>query len=152
MVENIIENMYNIDEKVVVNAMEASYSYIKKYPDSEQAEELLENMILILKTRKEPGLVSAINLLHNLVYIKNVIISKQVIQKLDKCLLLLDKATQYKDEEEKMIKHKVLIRKSCMGLAYQILEKYSEYAGDGVRRWQEIYNGDEFAEVKNEMI
>jgi len=152
VVENIIENTYDIDERVVINALEASYSYIKKYPDNKQAEELLENMILILKTRKEPGLVSAINLIHNLLYIKNVIISKQVIQKLDKCLLLLDKATQYKDEEEKMIKHKVLIRKSCMGLAYQILEKYSEYAGDGVRRWQEIYNGDEFAEVKNEMI
>ena len=152
VVKNIMENMYDIDERVVTNALEASYSYIKKYPDNKQAEELLENMIFILKTHKEPGLVYAINLIHNLLYIKNVIISKQVIQKLDKCLLLLDKATQYKDEEEKVIKHKVLIRRSCMGLAYQILEKYSEYAGDGVRRWQEIYNGNEFAEVKNEMI
>lgn len=152
MIENIIEHMYDIDGHIVVDAMEAAYSYIKKYPDNKQSKELLENMILILKARKEPGLVTAINLIHNLVYIKNALISKQIIQKIDKCLLLLEKSTQYEDEDDVIIKHKAFIRRSCMGLAYQITDKYIEYADSGVKRWQAVCNENEFAEVKNEML
>ena len=39
-----------------------------------------------------------------------------------------------------------------MGLAYQITDKYIEYADSGVKRWQAVCNENEFAEVKNEML
>ena len=152
VIENIIEDMYDIDENIVVNALEASYNYMKKYPDNEWAGKLLENMVVILRTCKEPGLVSAINLIHNLVYIKNGLISEKVIKKIDKCLLLLEKYTRYADKEDMIIKHKALIRKSCKGLAYQIKDKYMEYGGLGIERWQAVCDEDEFADVKNEMI
>ena len=151
-ISNIINHLYESEEQAVLDALQACYCYIKKYPRCEQSHKLLGHLILLLRTYKEPGLVSVIYMIHDLLYIDNDAISDEFIKELDECLLALEKMSLYRDEVEGGIKHKVRIRKACASLAFQIQENYPEWKGSGVCRWQAVCRGNDFAEVKNEMV
>lgn len=77
---------------------------------------------------------------------------EEIIDQIDQCLWAIEQSTRYTMEDEKIMKHKVLLRKSCAGLAHQIAEKFPKKDGHGISRWEEVCGGEEFAEVKNEML
>lgn len=152
LAESITEKFYDTDNMVTVEAMKVATHFVEKYPYHEKTSMILERMIWVLRARKEPGLVSMINLFHNLLYLNSPSITEQIIDQLDQCLWGIEQSTRYLMEDEKIMKHKVLLRKSCAGLAYQIAEKFPEKDGHGISRWEEVCGGEEFAEVKNEML
>lgn len=152
LVDSIIEKFYDTDDMVTVEALKAAVQFIEKYSNHEKTAVILEHMIWILRTRKEPGLVSMINIFHNLLYLNSPSVTEEIIDQLDRCLWVIEKSTRYTMEEEKIMKHKVLLRKSCAGLAYQIILKFPEKEGRGISIWKDVCSGEEFAEVKNEML
>lgn len=150
---SIVNHLYESDEQAVFDALQACYCYIKKYPRCEKSNTLIRHLVLLLRTYKEPGLVSVIYMIHDLLYIENDTISDEIVKELDECLLALEKMSLYRDEDEDRIKRKARIRKACASLAFQIQENYPEWNGAGVCRWQVVCKGDDdFAEVKNEMV
>ncbi len=152
IVETMINGFYDIDNMITLEAMNAAFDFVERYPNHQETSGILEHMIVILRTRKKPGLTSMINIIHNLVYQNNPAITNQIVEKLDQCLILIEQDTSYKMEDEEIVKDKALIRKSCAGLAYQIAEKFPEKTWPGVSRWKEVCAGEEFAEVKNEIL
>lgn len=152
LVETMVERFYDTDNMITLEAMNAAYHFVERYPKHQKTPGILEHMIWVLRTRKEPGLISMINIIHNLIYQENPIITNQIVDQLDRCLMLIEQATRYDMEDEGIIKNKALIRKACASLAYQIAEKFPERDCSGVSCWKEVCAGEEFTEVKNEML
>lgn len=79
-------------------------------------------------------------------------ITQEAVEKLDECLLELDKATQYtsSDESDHAIKEMIAIRKATAALAFQMYRKHRGDMKAGMQLWKQICAGDEFVDVKNE--
>lgn len=150
----IQKRMYAANNELVVDALNAAYSYISKFPEKNESEDLLEGIMQILRTRKRPGLLSAIYILHNLLYSKCSAMTDEVLQRLDDSLLEMKKATRYVDylDNERKLKEVISERKACVALSYQIWKHMKENCGEGVKVWRAIAQSDSFSEVRNEWL
>lgn len=153
-VMEIIDAFYSYDEHTTVDALNSAYTLLDKYPDGDCADWLFDEIVCILRSRKQPGLITAIVVLHNLLYKKNSVFSKSRIEIVDRLLISLEKSTQYDKhmQSEKIIKETALIRSVCVSLAYQISLQEGCGASPGVMHWKNVCNGDEFNDIRNEMI
>lgn len=153
-VEKLIDNFYSEKMQTSVDSFNAAYILIEREPHTEFAHNLFNEIIGLLRNRKMPGLESAIVVLHNLLYSDCEIFTSESIRMVDKLLITLEKATIYKNNasSEKSVKVAARIRRACAGLAYQISLHSNREILPGVRHWQEICKGNEFNDVRNEML
>lgn len=83
---DVQENIFAMNESQSIDSLRAMEKYIKRYPDSVITSEMLEKIVKLIELRKEPGLLSAIWILHNLVYTKNTVIDTIGIERIDRLL------------------------------------------------------------------
>lgn len=153
IVNRIIDNLYSTENTTTINAINAVYICILRDSEYKFSDQLLYDLANIAKARKEPGLASALIVLHNILYENLVPFSKEMKTILDKALLKIQEQTEYQNwiGSEKEIKEKIRIRRACASLAKQLsLHCESEEKFEGVKRWHDVCNQDEFIEVKAE--
>jgi hypothetical protein len=109
-------------------------------------------VVRILQYRKQPGLESAIWLIHNLVYERNPIMESGNRESVDGQLYKLAEALKTSEESQLSMKEIIKIRKACMALAFEMYQTRGEKAEDGVLSWKILTEGNEVNEVKNEWI
>lgn len=127
--------------------------YIKRYPDSVITSEMLEKIVELIELRKEPGLLSAIWILHNLVYAKNTVIDTIGIERIDRLLFFWAELINYDNAAMKDIKHCIELRQACAALAFRLFDWKTVNCGKGVEKWREICkSSDEANEVRNQWI
>ena len=86
---DVQENIFAMNESQSIDSLRAMEKYIKRYPDSVITSEMLEKIVKLIELRKEPGLLSALWILHNLVYTKNTVIDTIGIERIDRLLFFL---------------------------------------------------------------
>ena len=127
--------------------------YIIRYPDSITTSEMLGKIVELIELRKEPGLLSAIWILHNLVYAKNTVIDTIGIERIDRLLFFLAELINYDNAAMKDIKHCIELRQACAALAFRLFDWKTVNCGKGVEKWREICkSSDEANEVRNQWI
>jgi hypothetical protein len=154
--ERILEEMLSPDHKLAIGALKAAYEYIISHTNSPESQKLVDGVICILQYRKQPGLESAIWLLHNLVYEGDSIIlcSKDNKEAID-CELyrMADVLTIRENEDLQLtVKEIIKIRRACMSLAFEMYQKTDKATGKGVKLWKELAEDNEANEVKQEWI
>lgn len=153
LVDRIIEEMRSPDSGLTAGALSAAYVYMEKHPLHPEARRLFDELLAILRYRKNPGLVSAVWVLHNLAYMKSAVLCSENMEAVDKELERLAEAIQLdQDTRGLRVKDILNIRRACMALAFQLYHWDDRYAGQGVCNWKELAAGNEVNEVKNEWL
>lgn len=153
--EEVIEHFYLDETHVVTDALYGACTFMGKYPAESVSRHILNEMLSMVRSGKEPGLVLAIILLHNLLYKKNSLFTEDKIKEADRILIILEKKTKYEKnmESEKQIKNAALIRRVCADLAFEISLRQNGEEYPGVSHWKRVCKEEkEFADVKNEML
>lgn len=152
--EAVTEGLYSDEVHTVIDALHAAYTFMEKYPGEGLSEELLCEILHMLRSGKQPGLVSAIIILHNLLYRKSPVFTGDKVREADRFLISLEKRTRYDKNmgSESQIKKAALIRQVCVDLAYEISLQEGGAGYPGVLHWQKACREDEFTEVRNEML
>lgn len=151
VVRRIKRGVFSSDDRQSVDAMSAVFNYISEYPENEIAKELFECLACVLRTRKEPCLVSCLVLVHNLVYMDSLVVN-EFVEDLDASLHDLYYGTEYDwKDNDSTTKHKVFVRSACARLAHQLKKKYPDKVGEGEGLWMKLGDSDDFAEVRNEV-
>lgn len=83
---DVQENIFAMNESQSIDSLRAMEKYIIRYPDSVTTSQMLGKIVELIELRKEPGLLSAIWILHNLVYAKNTVIDTIGIERIDRLL------------------------------------------------------------------
>ena len=124
---------------------------------------MLKELTKVVRTRKEPGLISFLVVLHNIFYRKTDNIPAEVLQSIEKAIIDIEKQTAYSENmnDEWKLKENIEVRCRCSALAFQIYlyekrvfgeDKHSE----ATLHWKEICCGSqarkEFSEVRNEWL
>lgn len=151
VINRITDNMYSMERRATVDAMNAAYICIKKSTDSKLSEQLLFELANVVKARKEPGVTSALITFHNILYENIFAFSKELKMILEKALIIIEEETKYQNQvvSEKEMKERICIRRACAYLARQLsLHCDGEEMSEGVRLWRDVCEGDEFIEVK----
>lgn len=153
-VKEVIECFYSYEAHVVKDALQGAYTFMEKYPEANESELLLKEMLYMLRSAKQPGLVLTIILLHNLLCTKNPVFTENRIKEVDSLLILLEKRTRYEKnmESEKQIKEVALIRKFCADLVFEISLQDGGEEYSSVRHWREVCGENEFADVRSELL
>lgn len=150
---DVQENIFAMNESQSIDSLRAMERYIKRYPDSVITSEMLEKIVKLIELRKEPGLLSAIWILHNLVYTKNTVIDTIGIERIDRLLFILAELINYDNAAMKDIKHCIELRQACAALAFRLFDWKTVNCGKGVEKWREICkSSDEANEVRNQWI
>ena len=144
--------IYAVNNQWTVDALQAAYAHIVKYPQEESSKALLNALVQVLYTRKRPGLLSALYILHNLLYVGCSAMTEEIMARLDEALQEMEKATNYTDflADERQLKETIALRKACVALSYQMWIRMNGECGEGVRLWKAIAKEDAFSEVRNE--
>lgn len=150
--EKILEEMLSPDHELTIGALNAAYEYMNLHTNRPESQKLLEGVVRILQYRKQPGLESAIWLIHNLVYERNPIMEPGNRESVDGQLYKLAEALKTSEESQLSMKEIIKIRKACMALAFEMYQTRGEKAEDGVLSWKILTEGNEVNEVKNEWI
>lgn len=151
--EILIKLAHEMNESQSIDSLRAMEKYIKRYPDSVITSEMLEKIVKLIELRKEPGLLSAIWILHNLVYTKNTVIDTIGIERIDRLLFILAELINYDNAAMKDIKHCIELRQACAALAFRLFDWKTVNCGKGVEKWREICkSSDEANEVRNQWI
>ena len=151
--EILIKLAHEMNESQSIDSLRAMEKYIKRYPDSVITSEMLEKIVKLIELRKEPGLLSAIWILHNLVYTKNTVIDTIGIERIDRLLFFLAELINYDNAAMKDIKHCIELRQACAALAFRLFDWKTVNCGKGVEKWREICkSSDEANEVRNQWI
>lgn len=149
----IREELRSGDPSLAVGALLAAYQYIRKNPKEAEAQEMLDDVLQILRYRKMPGLVSAVWLFQNLVYEECPILNEQNCAVIDNCLLdLADVICPDNESCDMRVKDILSVRKACAALAYQLYHRNVAPGGPGVLAWKALADGDEVNDVKNEWV
>ena len=142
-----------MNESQSIDSLRAMEKYIKRYPDSVITSEMLEKIVKLIELRKEPGLLSAIWILHNLVYTKDTVIDTIGIERIDRLLFFLAELINYDNAAMKDVKHCIELRQACAALAFRLFDWKTVNCGKGVEKWREICkSSDEANEVRNQWI
>ena len=150
---DVQENIFAMNESQSIDSLRAMEKYIKRYPDSVITSEMLEKIVKLIELRKEPGLLSAIWILHNLVYTKNTVIDTIGIERIDRLLFFLAELINYDNVAMKDIKHCIELRQACAALAFRLFDWKTVNCGKGVEKWRVICkSSDEANEVRNQWI
>lgn len=150
---DVQENIFAMNESQSIDSLRAMEKYIKRYPDSVITSEMLEKIVELIELRKEPGLLSAIWILHNLVYAKNTVIDTIGIERIDRLLFFWAELINYDNAAMKDIKHCIELRQACAALAFRLFDWKTVNCGKGVEKWREICkSSDEANEVRNQWI
>lgn len=150
---SIREEMRSFDEGLAVGALLAAFQYIRKNPEEPKAQDLLDAILDMLRYRKTPGLISALWVIHNLVYEECPIMKEQNCEILDHYLLEFSDEIAPNNERCKLRMKDILsIRKACAAIAYELYHRNIAPDGPGVRAWKEITRGDEVNDVKNQWV
>lgn len=154
LLQQIKNEMCSVDDKLAVGALSAAYSYIRKHAKKQGSQELFDEMIKILRYHKQPGLISAVWLFHNLAYIQNPILDSENLTKLDECLQEL--AVTIRPDRSRAcglrMKDILSVRRACAALAFQMYHMDETHAGKGVLLWKELVVKEEINVVKNEWV
>lgn len=145
---------YSHEIHAVKDALQGAYTFMEKYPQAPESEYLLKEMLHILRSGKQPGLVLTIILLHNLLYTKNPVFTEDKIREADRLLISLEKKTKYEQnmESEKQIKEAALIRRVCADLVFEISQQEGGEDYPSVTHWKEACGENEFTDVRNELL
>ena len=158
IVKRIKNGLKSSDEKTVISAMNATEFILKRQSDSDYTKILWGELIDLCRYRKEPGLGSALTVLHNLLYINQKCLSEETIASLNDALNDVMRETDYErymEKTERELRHAIEIRESCANLAYQLylyeLNNHVEFS-NAVLNWKDICRGKksirEFSEVR----
>lgn len=101
---------------------------------------MLEKIVKLIELRKEPGLLSAIWILHNLVYTKNTVIDTIGIERIDRLLFFLAELINYDNAAMKDIKHCIELRQACAALAFRLFDWKTVNCGKGVENGVRFVN------------
>lgn len=132
--EILIKLAHEMNESQSIDSLRAMEKYIKRYPDSVITSEMLEKIVKLIELRKEPGLLSAIWILHNLVYTKNTVIDTIGIERIDRLLFILAELINYDNAAMKDIKHCIELRQACAALAFRLFDWKTVNCGKGVEK------------------
>lgn len=150
---DVQENIFAMNESQSIDSLRAMEKYIIRYPDSVTTSQMLGKIVELIELRKEPGLLSAIWILHNLVYAKNTVIDTIGIERIDRLLFFLAELINYDNAAMKNIKHCIELRQACAALAFRLFDWKTVNCGKGVEKWREICkSSDEANEVRNQWI
>ena len=150
---DVQENIFAMNESQSIDSLRAMEKYIIRYPDSVTTSQMLGKIVELIELRKEPGLLSAIWILHNLVYAKNTVIDTIGIERIDRLLVFLAELINYDNAAMKDIKHCIELRQACAALAFRLFDWKTVNCGKGVEKWREICkSSDEANEVRNQWI
>ena len=150
---DVQENIFAMNESQSIDSHRAMEKYIIRYPDSVTTSQMLGKIVELIELRKEPGLLSAIWILHNLVYAKNTVIDTIGIERIDRLLFFLAELINYDNAAMKDIKHCIELRQACAALAFRLFDWKTVNCGKGVEKWREICkSSDEANEVRNQWI
>lgn len=150
---DVQENIFAMNESQSIDSLRAMEKYIIRYPDSVTTSQMLGKIVELIELRKEPGLLSAIWILHNLVYAKNTVIDTIGIERIDRLLFFLAELINYDNAAMKDIKHCIELRQACAALAFRLFDWKTVNCGKGVEKWREICkSSDEANEVRNQWI
>lgn len=144
--ENIITAFHSANIPTTVDAMLAAETYCKKSSGTAITKRFVWELINLVRTRKEPGLITALNILHNILYRNKEALTEEELQILDYALVQLAEQTDYKKQpkSEKERKRTVEIRVACAGLAYRLYQRQERRSASlGVRCWQELCEKEE---------
>lgn len=154
LILQIILDMRSMDDSVAIGAIKAAYEYIKSHPDySEESQALLDELFNIIRYCKTPGLLSALYIIHNLVYINSPIMNEVNIETLDNILFCLYEHLQNNSFQRMKLKEVILARKACVSISFQVYKTEDEKKGKGVQLWKRVVEDEEEVnEVKNEWV
>ena len=119
----------------------------------DQESAFLSKIVWLAKTCKEQALASLLITLHNFFY--SEVYEFTILELEEICDVLDNVRTTFiydKCKQEKEMKQYILIRSSCAKLAYEMhcyCERNQLEELEAVKRWYEICEGEEFAEVRN---
>lgn len=153
--EPVVDGLYDENLHTVIDAAETAFDLI--LGGSKEAEQaILPELLGIVRSRKQPALSSALNVLHNLLY-AGVELPEQAWRRLCRAMAELLSATDYEKNcgSEAQIKRCISARSCGANLAFQ-MHLYCKRRGLEVPReilgWKELCAGPEFAEVRRQWI
>lgn len=153
ILKEIRKELCSADEGLTVGALRAAFLYIKTHADTAEAQEMLDAIFELLRYRKMPGLLSAIWILHNLVYENCPIMMGRNGTVLDQYLLELANVIRVDDTNCKLSTKEVLsIRSACAATAYQLYYRKLVPDGEGVTEWKRLLADGEANDVKNQWV
>ena len=153
LINRICDQMLSSDDGESVDAIVGAYQYIKAHPQEKRSQKLLDKMMKIMCYRKTPGLVAAVNIMHNLLYCNCPIMQKKNLKTLDKSLGILADSMQEQETGNIAYRKMLHVRKACMGLAFQMQQMEAARDGAGVQMWKRIAEDTaEVNEIRQEWI
>lgn len=162
LIEKALDELYDNRSAVVDSASCLLEKCIFEYPEIVSKEYILEELVKLIRARKNPGLETFLVILHNLFYRNTGEISPKVLCSIEKALILIEEQTVYDEnmQSERQLKDNIGVRSGCAALAFQ-LYLYERKHGktehsEAVKLWRDVCTGkkskDEFAEVRNKWI
>ncbi len=153
LIEQICDQMLSSDDGESVDAIVGAYQYIRAHPQEKRSQKLLDKLMKIMCYRKMPGLVAAVNIMHNLLYCNCPIMQKKNLKTLDKSLVILADSMQEQETGNIEYRKMLHVRKACMGLAFQMQQMEAARDGAGVQMWKRIAEDTaEVNEIRQEWI
>ena len=153
--ESIVDGLYDENLHTVIDAAETAFELIMGgVREAEQT--ILPELVGIVRSRKQPALSSALNVLHNLLYAGREL-PEPIWRRLCRAMGELIAATDYEKNSgsEAQIKRCILARSCGANLAFQ-MNLYCTRRGREVPPeillWKELCAGSEFAEVRGQWI
>ena len=158
----VADALFEADERTAISAARAVEEHLYRYPESGQCGYLLTELVKVIRARKEPGLLSFIISLHNIVYRRESPFADEVLEDIGKALVAIEMQTDYsRSGNEWELKRNLGIRSQAAALAFR-LYIYEEKCGkgnshsDATNLWRDVCCGirskDEFAEVRNAWV
>uniref|UniRef100_UPI003FEEFCE0 hypothetical protein n=1 Tax=Roseburia sp. TaxID=2049040 RepID=UPI003FEEFCE0 len=151
--ESVIGAFYSADESETVDAVVSAGICCRKNPNTALAKRFVWELINFIRTRKEPGLMTALGVMYNILYRDDVVLTDKETDILDTALYWLAGQMDYHKlpEEEKVRKRAVEVRVSAARLAYRLyLKQKRGTLSKGVAHWKEICESEwELSAVKN---
>jgi hypothetical protein len=158
----IMDELYDNDSEVATSAAVAAEQYYFMSSENEVREGILNELVKLIRARKNPGLNVFLVVLHNIFYVTTEKFSDAVLHSIEKALIFIEKQTEYNDnlESEKHIKECINVRSHAASLAYQMYCYERDHRNgkhsEAVTVWRDVCIGkksaEEFAEVKNKWI
>ena len=157
--KTIIDGLRAVDKERIISAVNASESILYNCYKMSNVKDIFKEMMILCLYRKEPGLRSYLNAIHQLLFLVNDIeLTSEDLKRLYEILDNIEEQTSYInniEKSEKEIKDIIRTRIACAGLSYQIYKyekrKSIDHAPE-VLNWKEICIGKkssaEFVEVR----
>ena len=159
VIKTIIDGLRAVDKERIISAVNASESILYNCYKMSNVKDIFKEMMILCLYRKEPGLRSYLNAIHQLLFLVNDIeLTSEDLKRLYEILDNIEEQTSYInniEKSEKEIKDIIRTRIACAGLSYQIYKyekrKSIDHAPE-VLNWKEICIGKkssaEFVEVR----